>query len=366
MKDKQWKDYWDVDLGVSYIPIDKLDPQVNMALLEEGGMFDDDTMPEWMKTMRGVAPTFAQQQQQQQQQQLMGQPPAQAPQPQHPQFIPIPDGLVPPTTAGTVGEIPHPPGLPPFGIPPPGAPPALAGLLAPPHGPAGMLPAAPPPSILLGPPLGPPPAGAPGVLGGPPPGFPPPGFDASQPPPGLRLPGFPPPSAAPAAAGIPPPSALTGAPLGGPPPGNNAIVNASAGNKGESSMDMDVEEEPPQRPKERRNRERQSRWGSKEPASADEGNKGGPPPINTGLPPSNGPPPKHDSNNGPPNSQREGNGPNGSSTLANRLRSLAGFGGQGGPENNDGGGNGSRGPPEMWQQQQNGMDGPPMGKSANI
>ena len=28
MKDKQWKDYWDVDLGVSYIPIDKLDPQV--------------------------------------------------------------------------------------------------------------------------------------------------------------------------------------------------------------------------------------------------------------------------------------------------------------------------------------------------
>ena len=28
MKDKQWKDYWDVDLGCSYIPIDKLDPQV--------------------------------------------------------------------------------------------------------------------------------------------------------------------------------------------------------------------------------------------------------------------------------------------------------------------------------------------------
>ena len=28
MKEKQWKDYWDVELGVSYIPIEKLDPQV--------------------------------------------------------------------------------------------------------------------------------------------------------------------------------------------------------------------------------------------------------------------------------------------------------------------------------------------------
>ncbi len=31
MKDRQWKDYWDVDLGVSYIPIDKLDPQVPLC-----------------------------------------------------------------------------------------------------------------------------------------------------------------------------------------------------------------------------------------------------------------------------------------------------------------------------------------------
>ena len=59
MKDKQWKEYWEVDLGVSYIPIDKLDPQTNMSELEEGGTFDDDTMPEWMKTMRGVAPGSA-------------------------------------------------------------------------------------------------------------------------------------------------------------------------------------------------------------------------------------------------------------------------------------------------------------------
>ena len=33
MKDKQWKDYWDIDLGVSYIPISKLDPQVRVCLL---------------------------------------------------------------------------------------------------------------------------------------------------------------------------------------------------------------------------------------------------------------------------------------------------------------------------------------------
>ncbi len=26
-----------------------------MAELEEGGMFDEETMPDWMKTMRGVA-----------------------------------------------------------------------------------------------------------------------------------------------------------------------------------------------------------------------------------------------------------------------------------------------------------------------
>ena len=95
MKDKQWKEYWEVDLGVSYIPIDKLDPQVDMAALEEGGMFDEDTMPDWMRTMRGVAtnanapagvpapagtPTNAL---------------APAPASTAPQFIPVPEGLPP-------------------------------------------------------------------------------------------------------------------------------------------------------------------------------------------------------------------------------------------------------------------------------
>ncbi len=34
MKEKQWKDYWDVELGVSYIPIEKLDPQVAMPFFD--------------------------------------------------------------------------------------------------------------------------------------------------------------------------------------------------------------------------------------------------------------------------------------------------------------------------------------------
>lgn len=48
-KEKEWKDYWDVDLGVSYVPWAKLTPAVDYEALEEGGMFDEDSMPEWLK-----------------------------------------------------------------------------------------------------------------------------------------------------------------------------------------------------------------------------------------------------------------------------------------------------------------------------
>ena len=139
MKDKQWKDYWDVELGVSYIPINKLDPQVNMAELEEGGTFDEDTMPEWMKTMRGVAPATA----------------VQNNVVTAPQFIPVPEGIPPPPTA--MEQTPQPAFI---GMPPP----SLTNM--------------PPPNLLLPPRF--PPTALPG------------GFDASLPPPGLRLP-FPPP-----------------------------------------------------------------------------------------------------------------------------------------------------------------------------
>ena len=140
MKDKQWKDYWDLDLGSSYIPIEKLDPQVNMMELEEGGMFDEETLPDWMRSVPGVA--------------NRGFIPPQGPHP-HP---------VGPTS-GPPGLLGHPPGL----LPLPGAP-----LLGAPGG----------PNLLLRPGFSH--TGA-SMVSGPPPGFP--GFDSSQPPPGVRMPG---------------------------------------------------------------------------------------------------------------------------------------------------------------------------------
>jgi hypothetical protein len=60
VKSKEWKDYWDIDLGkvkfwikkeiytfstictgVSYIPFDKINPTTNFESLEDGGMLDE-------------------------------------------------------------------------------------------------------------------------------------------------------------------------------------------------------------------------------------------------------------------------------------------------------------------------------------
>lgn len=49
VKSKEWKDFWDLDLGVTYIPWSKLSTETDFDSLEEGGMFDEDTMPAWMK-----------------------------------------------------------------------------------------------------------------------------------------------------------------------------------------------------------------------------------------------------------------------------------------------------------------------------
>ena len=49
VKGKEWKDYWDVDLGASYIPWTKLTSRLNLETLEEGGMIDEDTLPDWLK-----------------------------------------------------------------------------------------------------------------------------------------------------------------------------------------------------------------------------------------------------------------------------------------------------------------------------
>ncbi|TRY76236.1 hypothetical protein TCAL_09590 [Tigriopus californicus] len=211
MKDKQWKDFWDVDMGVSYIPIDKLDPQVDMVSLEAGGTFDEDTMPDWMKTMRGVASA----------------PQAftshGAPAPSTPHFIPMPEGLTPnqilQTPVSGVSEAiglavaaasAPPPGMHPnFGLGQPPPPPhhaTLPSLLGapgilpppPPNGPSATSLLGPgPANLLLGAPLG----GQPPV-NAPPPGFS--AFDTTQPPPGLRL-AFPPPVSSGLIPGMPPP-----------------------------------------------------------------------------------------------------------------------------------------------------------------
>uniref|UniRef100_A0A6P7FT53 Uncharacterized protein LOC114333801 isoform X1 n=1 Tax=Diabrotica virgifera virgifera TaxID=50390 RepID=A0A6P7FT53_DIAVI len=49
VKGKDLKDYWEGDLGVSYVPYSKLKQDIDIDLLEDGGMIDEETMPQWMK-----------------------------------------------------------------------------------------------------------------------------------------------------------------------------------------------------------------------------------------------------------------------------------------------------------------------------
>ena len=151
--------------------------------LEEGGMFDEETMPDWMRSMRGVAhrgsiPPPGQQFPQQSEGGMpgMGQ---------------LPPGMTgmapPPHEMGGMPPMPPMEGIhPPFGLPPPGGPPGLLGhppgLLPPPGGP--LLGAPGGPNLLLRPGF---PHPGPPMVSGPPPGFP--GFDSSQPPPGVRMQG---------------------------------------------------------------------------------------------------------------------------------------------------------------------------------
>lgn len=52
VKGKDYKDYWDADLGVSYIPNDRIPEDADLDALEEGGMIDDDSMPERLKELQ--------------------------------------------------------------------------------------------------------------------------------------------------------------------------------------------------------------------------------------------------------------------------------------------------------------------------
>ena len=119
MKDKQWKDCWDVALGVSYIPTDKLDPQVDLVSLEDGGTFDEETMPEWMKNVRRDAPTHNQQQPMMTEAAALG--------------MPLQAAVDPALAAMHAGlGLPPgpPPGMAPFGLPP-GMPPTMPGAAPP-------------------------------------------------------------------------------------------------------------------------------------------------------------------------------------------------------------------------------------------
>lgn len=49
VKSKEWKDYFDQTLGVTYIPFLKLTHATDFEALEEGGMYDEETMPVWVK-----------------------------------------------------------------------------------------------------------------------------------------------------------------------------------------------------------------------------------------------------------------------------------------------------------------------------
>ena len=210
MKDKQWKDYWDLDLGCSYIPLEKLNPQVNMADLEEGGMFDDETLPDWMRSVRGSS---------------VGGPY------QEPVLAPPHMSLAPHELITRLPQL--------EGLAPPFAPPGL-GLLPPPGAPLT-------PNLLIRP--GGFPAGGAQLVAGPPPGFP--GFDSSQPPP-VRLAGV----GVLAAPIIPPATSRpAGAGLLGPPPDTGA-----------APMDLEEKERSFEDRSERRDRDRRSggQWGERE------------------------------------------------------------------------------------------------------
>lgn len=49
VKGRDYKDYWEIDLGVSYIPWNRLSKKTDFVALEEGGSLDEDTMPESLK-----------------------------------------------------------------------------------------------------------------------------------------------------------------------------------------------------------------------------------------------------------------------------------------------------------------------------
>ncbi|XP_067125009.1 SR-related and CTD-associated factor 4 isoform X2 [Centruroides vittatus] len=52
VKEKEYKSYWDVEFGVSYIPFEKLPSETELSVLEEGSMIDEDSLPEKYREYR--------------------------------------------------------------------------------------------------------------------------------------------------------------------------------------------------------------------------------------------------------------------------------------------------------------------------
>lgn len=53
VKGKDYKDYWEVELGVSYVPLEKVPANADaLDFIEEGGFIDDESLPEHLKVLR--------------------------------------------------------------------------------------------------------------------------------------------------------------------------------------------------------------------------------------------------------------------------------------------------------------------------
>lgn len=226
VKSKEWKDFWDLELGVTYIPWTKLDGDTDFDALEEGGMFDEDSMPGWVKDKINHMKSLKEKVSDNTANMPPGAPPAQATGNAGLLFgidtTQPPPG--PPPTSGPPPKMPMVavqfPMAPPMGGPPrmlgPMGPMPLSGIPMPPN----MVPGMPPPHPMMMqtgimPPAFPP---IPGQVGG-----------GSAPPPGMGPPmGMPPPGQ------YPPPASMSS---GVPPP---AVGNASSS---DDQMDIEMDEE---------------------------------------------------------------------------------------------------------------------------
>lgn len=57
MKDKKYKDYWDMETGCSYIPHSVLTEDVDLDELEVGGVIDEETIPQNLKSIHAYRHT---------------------------------------------------------------------------------------------------------------------------------------------------------------------------------------------------------------------------------------------------------------------------------------------------------------------